>query len=240
MSNANNTAAGGGPTETAPGRTEVQSHGFCWERDLLLNIYRISTDDLSKIKYTNKADLPSELNAIDNCDLSIKTTCNENVVCMADCLRVFDAVSSGTPLHLVVIHYKQNDLTNTKRIISIVEVDLTSSSDILFGTLTRADIEKLDNAVKSVPHKRKPTQEEHSMMYTIRNELQSRSGAIYFNIKCDSRQSRLQCSFNRFKEFLDAHPSRIVARSETNEFRGGVIQLEIPSSRRVFLKKQSN
>lgn len=52
------------------------------------------------------------------------------------------------------------------------------------------------------------------------------------------RRGRLQCSFNRFQNFLKENPTRIVAQSTTNEFRGGAIAAEISSSRRVFKTKE--
>jgi hypothetical protein len=220
-------------------RKEVQAHGFSWEKELITNVYGATQEELKGIKYTSKMDLPSTLNHLDGCDISVKTSCSPNAVCMADCLRVYDAVSSGTPLHLVVIHYKQEDTTNTKKISRIVEVDLTNSRELLFGTLTRPEVEELDKAVKSVPQKRKPTEEEHRNMYSIRDRLQKKSAAIHLDIKCNSTQSRLQCSFNSFQTFLEKNASNVIARSSTNEFRGGKISYEINSSRRVFKKKQT-
>jgi hypothetical protein len=220
-------------------RNEVQSHGFSWEKELSTNVYGATQEELKDIKYTSKMDLPSELNHLDNCDVSMKTTCNENAVCMADCLRVYDAVSSGNPIHLVVIVYKQDDATNTKKISSIIEVDLTNSRELIFGTLTRSQLEDLDKAVKSIPQKRKPTDEEYKNIYSIRNKLQENSSAIHLDIKCNSTQSRLQCSFNHFQTFIEKNESRVIAKSNTNEFRGGVISCEINSPRRVFKKKQN-
>lgn len=222
-------------------KKEVQMHGFSWENEIITNVYGVTKEELrvEGIKYTSKSDLPFTLNRLDKCDVSIKTSGNENIVCMADCLRVYDAVSSGNPLHLIVIYYKQNDITNTKKISSIIEIDLTNSCSLLFGKLTRTEIEELDNAVKSVPQKRRPTIEEHKHIYSIRDIHQKNSGAIYLNIKCNSTQSRLQCSFNRFKDFIEKNESRVIAKSNTNEFRGGIISSEIVSKRRVF-KKKSN
>ena len=218
---------------------EVQAHGFSWEKELITLVYGATPEELKGIKYNSKIDLPSELNRLDSCDVSVKTSCSANAVCMADCLRMYDAVSSGKPIHLVVILYKQNDTTNTKKISSIIEVDLTNLRDLLFGTLTRSQIEELDKAVKSVPQKRKPTEDEYKNMYSIRDRLQKTSGAIHLDIKCNSTQSRLQCSFNQFQSFLEKNKTRVVAKSNTNEFRGGVLSSEIKSSRRVFKKKQS-
>ena len=218
-------------------KKEVQAHGFSWEKEIICNVYHATTEELAQIKYTSKLDLPAKLNHLDGCDVSVKTTGRANAVCMADCLRVFDAVSSGVPIHMVVIYYNQDDSNNTKKIVSITEIDLTASNDLLFGTLTRAQIEELDKAVKSVPQKRKPTAEEYAKMYSIRDTLQASCGAIHLDIKCNSTQSRLQCSFNRFQEFIEKNPTKVVAKSNTNEFRGGAISSVMQSSRRVFKKK---
>lgn len=213
---------------------EVQSHGFFWENELKTKVYGAKPDELKTIKYTDKFDLPSAYNHLDSCNLSIKTTKIPNTVCMADCLRLYDAVSSNEPLHLVVVFFKQ---CNTQKVVtSIVEVDLTNSRELLFGTLTRDQLKELDDAIKSVPQKRKPTSEEHKKIYDMKKAL--RTGAIILNIKCNSTQSRLQCSFNKFQSFLQANPSLIVAKSDTSHFRGGVISETHTSAPRVFKKSQ--
>jgi hypothetical protein len=218
-------------------RKEVQAHGFSWEKETITNIYHATNEELKEIKYTGKTDLPAKFNRLDNCDISVKTTGSKNAVCMGDCLRVFDAMGSGKPIHMVVIHYIQDDTTNQKKVTNIIEIDLTNSRDLLFGTLTRSQIEDIDKAVKSVPQKRKPTEEEYKKMYSIRDSMQELSGAIHLDIKCNSTQSRLQCSFNHFQQFIEKNPSKIIAKSDTNEFRGGSISSHIASSRRVFKKK---
>lgn len=217
--------------------TEVQSHGFIWERELCMNIYRATAEELTEIKYTSKIDLPSKFNRLDNCGISMKTSCSPNSVCMADCLRVYDAVSCGNPPnHLTVIHYTQNDETNTKHVTTITEIDITNSTVALFGDLTRDELEGLDKLVKSVPQKRKPTVEEYTKMYALRDALQRRCAAIHLDIKCNSTQSRLQCSFNSFQQFLQDNPDRVIERSKTTAFRGGSISSQILSSRRTFKK----
>ena len=167
----------------------------------------------------------------------MKTSCSPNSVCMADCLRVYDAVSCGNPPnHLTVIHYTQNDETNTKHVTTITEIDITNSTVALFGDLTRDELEGLDKLVKSIPQKRKPTVEEYTKMYALRDALQRRCAALRLDIKCNSTQSRLQCSFNRFQQFLQDNPDRLIERSETTAFRGGSISSQILSSRRTFKK----
>ena len=214
-------------------KKEVQSHGFFWEKELITKVYGATEEEIRHIKYNSKMDLPSCFNHIGNYDVSIKTTNNDNMVCMADCLRIFDAVDSGDPFHLVVIHYYQNTLT-TKKIKSIIEIDLTSSRSILFGEIKRFQIEDLNKIIKSVPNKRKPTKEEHLKMYSYRDHLKKISGYIYFNIKCNSTQSRLQCSFNNFKKFMENNPSRIISKNVGNKFIGCEITEEIISTPRIF------
>jgi hypothetical protein len=112
---------------------EVQKHGFSWEKDLIHNVYGATPAEMAAVKYTSKMDLPSALNHKDGVDVSIKATGTPNSVCMADCLRVYDEVSSGKPLHLTVVTYKQDDEANTKTLTAVTEVDLTNSVAQLFG-----------------------------------------------------------------------------------------------------------
>lgn len=214
-----------------------QMHGFTWEKEILANVYHVTLEELRQIKYNSKMDLPAIFNRLDGCDISIKTTCHENIVCMADCLRVYDAVSSGEPFHLIVIFYSHDDLNKIKKINYIIEIDLTNSRELTFGSLTRFQIEELVQMIKTIPSKRKPTKEEHDNIYSMRNSLQRLSGAIQLNVKCNSSQSRLQCSFNRFKDFIESNPSRVIDKSNNNEFKTGIISPQLSSNRRRFRKK---
>lgn len=216
--------------------SEVQQHGFTWEKELITNVYGATNDELTKIKYTSKMDLPASLNKLGGYDLSVKTCGEKNAVCMADCLRIFDAVNSNKPFHMTTIFYRQNDELHTKNVLRIIEVDLTNSRKELFGTLEREDIVKLNEAVKLVPHKQKPTPEQHTHMYAIRDSLAENCGHLHLDIKCNSTQSRLQCSFNRFNLFLEKYPERIIEKSDSHHFRGGTISHSIPSGRRKFKK----
>jgi hypothetical protein len=219
---------------------EVQSHGKIWELDLATNVYGATLDELKAIKYTSAKDLPSTLNRLDAADLSIKTTQSANAVCMADCLRVYDSVSSDKPIHMTVILYTHDDATHTKRLVSITEVKLTGSAKLLFGSLTRDQLVTLDTLVKAVPQKRSPTQEEHAALYAYRNTLQAQSGAIHLDIKCNSQQSRLQCSFNHFQDFLKTYPERIIASSTTGDFRGKKVVTQVLNTQRRVFKKQKS
>ena len=221
-----------------PKKNEVQKHGFTWEGEMIRNVYKCS----ESVSYTGAIDLPAHLNQLESCRVSIKTTGSPNAVCMGDCLRVYDAVSGVVPIHATVMTYVQNDETKTKKINSIVEVDITHSRTLLFGHLSRAQIEELDKLIKKVPQKRSPTPEEHTAMYTLRDALHALAGpeaAIHLDIKCNSQQSRLQCSFNRWLSFVANNPDRVVAIGDASSFRGGAICAEISSARRTFKKKRA-
>lgn len=211
----------------------VQNHGFVWENEIKFNIYNVQAGN---IKHTSVMDIPADLNGLTGIDQSVKTTGSKNQVCLGDALRIFDNISSGKPYHMTCLHYKQ-DTANTKKVVWIVELDLTSSKVQLFGNISRDEIVTLSQLVKTVPSTRKPTNDEHKMMYTFRNEIQTKVGFLKLAIKCNSTQSRLQCTFGSFQKFLETHKERVVAYSATNEFRGGVVSNSIQSSRRILSKK---
>ena len=210
---------------------EVQKHGFTWEKDILSKVYDVKHD---QIKYTSIMDLPTSLNTINNVDVSIKTTGSKSV-CMADCLHTFDNVN-GKPFHMIVVEYKQEE--NMKKLINITEVDLSKSVELLFGSLKKEQLEALDKLVKSVPQKRSPTIEEYENMYKLRDSLQPLCKAIHLDIKCNSQQSRLQCSINNFHKFLLENSSRVVEKYSDGLFRGKKILEEIVSSPRSFALKK--
>jgi hypothetical protein len=98
-------------------------------------------------------------------------------------------------------------------------------------------IECLVSLVKKVPSNRKPTKTEHGHLYELKDALQQLSGAMRLNIKCNSTQSRLQCSLHRFQQFVQDHPERVISKG-THEFRGGSITPQLVSSPRVLKPKQ--
>jgi hypothetical protein len=216
-------------------KNEVQKHGFDWEKDILINVFKTSKETLKEIKYTSPKDLPPELNSL-GFTVSIKTSGDKNSVCMADCLRCFESVSDNKPIHLIVVFFEQ--IENTKRLESIIEIDLTSTKELLFGDLTYEEIEELKTLLKNLPKKRSLTEEEKKPALALRDSLQKKSKAIYLNIKWDSKsQRRLQCSFNRFQDFIKENGSLIIEHNKTNELRGQKIQLELLSSQRSFKSK---
>ena len=218
-------------------RTGVQAHGKQIETDLCHNVYKVTTQELASIKYTNKTDLPSQFNRINKANISIKTTGNRNTVCMGDMIRLFDCVSNGEKQHLLVVHYEQTD--NVKEFKHIIEVNITDKRELLFGDLSREDIEELNRSVKVVKHKSRPTKEQHALMYDVLEAKKKKTGAIIPNIKCDSTQSRLQCSFHRFRAFIDESPSLIIEQSNTNIFHSCKIPMRYQSPPRKFKKSST-
>jgi len=217
----------------------VQSHGFTWEKDILRSVYGATETELESIGYTASKDFPGSFNKLDpGVDLSIKTTKTPDVVCMADALRVFESCGPGDPFHLVVVTYNQSSPT-TKTLASIVEIDLTDSREYLFGSVTYEDIRELNNLIKAVPSGRRKTAEESKAIKEFNFKIKNKTGAIILNPKIDSKsQRRLQCSFNRFRKFVDENPTRIIAQSLDGNFRTGQIQETIVSSPRVLKEKR--
>ena len=224
---------------SAPEKKEVQAHGFLWERQLLTRVYGVTAEEMATITYTHHIDCPAAFNHTTHANVSIKTT-GSNTICMGDALTIFDKVATkskeGAPLHLTVVRYKQATPT-TKQVKEIIVVNLTDSLELLFGTALRADVEALDRLVKAVPQKRSPTPEEHTAIYALQKSLKAKLKGIYLNVKCDSKQSRLQCSINKWAAFIAANPDRVIVKSAGPSLYGGTIDEIIESAPRKLKKK---
>ena len=149
----------------------VQNHGFFWEHELLVNVYRVDPYELKKVGHTSPFDGPAHLNRLTGIDMSIKTTGNSGTICLGDCLRIYEDVSSGKPYHMTVLHYKQDDATKTKNVMWITEIELTSSIQLMFGDLTREDISSLFR--RNVVQQRKNTQQSTIPRNSCRHALGS-------------------------------------------------------------------
>lgn len=211
---------------------ENQAHGKFWEQELARNVYRATDAELASISHTASIDIPRACNHLDCTDVSIKVTGGRSVD-MGDVVRVYNEVSSGEPIHLVVISWTQVSAT-TKRLQRIVEIDLTNSVELLFGTATIADIKALVDYVKSVPNHGRTAA--HQATYkNMATDLSRRcGGALRYAPKVDSKtQRRVQCSFRNFLQFVQQNSERVIATSTTCEFRGGTIADTCLSTRRV-------
>lgn len=217
-------------------KNAVQRHGKIWEIDILQKIYCLTENEIEQIKTTSVMDCPSYYNHIDSepTDVAIKTT-NSPSVCMSDCLRMYDNISTSKKFHVLIIQYEQNG--NEKQIKNILEINITNMLGTLFGDINRDQLEKLVELVKLVPTKRKPTGEERKAMYSFRDKLHDQRGVLSLNIKCNSTNSRLQCSIPNINKFKKDYPNIIVRESSSNLWRGNYIIEKILSTKRSFRPK---
>lgn len=212
---------------------ENQGHGKTWEKDLGLNVYKATQEELDTVSHTAPIDIPSKFNRIDGIDISIKTSGN-NIIDMSDVVRVFDEVSNDQKFHMTVVHWEKKDET-TKKLKSITEVDLTKSVTLLFGTVTRDQLVELVKITKAVGKVRPDVSAEQrasqiSSAYTMRDELHKISGIMHFHLMFyTNNPSRVQGQFTQFSNFVKENSERLIARSENGEFRGGKITEEIAS-----------
>lgn len=215
---------------------ENQGHGKRWEKDLGINVYKATEAELNSVSHTAPIDVPRAFNRLDGTDVSIKVS-GGNAIDMGDIVRVFNEVSSGQKIHMTVVTWEQQNPT-TKKLKSITEVDLTNSVNLLFGTVTLSEIEELVAYVKAIPHHGRTAQ--HQATYKrMASDLKKKNGGwISYAPKVDSAtQRRVQGHFSQFSQFVKENPSRVIATSQTGEFRGGKIAEEIVSTPRVRNKK---
>ncbi len=223
-------------TEMTTEKKEAQAHGFLLEHQLLTRIYGATDAELATLSYTNRCDCPAVFNRVTGVKLSIKAAGKDGVD-MADHLRIYDEVGDpSSPLHVVVVRYKQEG--SVKRIIEIIEFDLTNCRALLFGSVTRAQLEEYDRAIKAIPRGRSPTDGEKAIYKARVKEINAHMGALRIRPKCDSNcQRRVQCSLPKWTAFIAAHPDRVIAKSASATLHGGSIDATIESGPRQRKKK---
>lgn len=220
---------------------ENQGHGKTWERDLGLNVYKATEAELNSVSHTAPIDVPRAFNRLDGTDISIKVS-GSDTIDMADCVRVFDEVSSGQKIHMTVVLWSQLNPT-TKKLKSVTEVDLTASVELLYGKVSRDQLVALVAAAKAVGKVRPDVSAETraaqiKTAYAMRDELHKMTGLMHFHLMFyTNNPSRVQGQFTQFGRFVQENPSRVVATSQTGEFRGGRLTEEIVSTPRVRNKK---
>lgn len=172
---------------------ESQQHGFLWESNIKSAVFGLSGKD----EYTAVHDIPSSRNRFDpNETISVKTTGN-TTLCMGDALRLFDYESGVTHTCIAIRHKQCGD---TKVLTNVYELDLTQR-DVLWGSITRQDIEELNRLVRSMPINQRDPDIDKAITQKKR-ELNAKSGAVRFNPKINSNtQRRLQCSIPMFASY---------------------------------------
>jgi hypothetical protein len=155
---------------------------------------------------TSIHDISKEENALDSSEtISIKTTKGNYIDC-GDVLRLFD-YDYREKHTMTVFCYSQE--VNKRVINKIFEMNMNEEfKKILFGDITRSEIEELDKYIKSIPNYGRTVQ--HSDTYkSMAKKLKEKSnGWISYAPKVDSKsQRRLQCSIRNLDKFLEKNKS---------------------------------
>jgi hypothetical protein len=207
---------------------ESQAHGFIWEKSVLEGVYGIFNTQQGG-SYTRKHDVPANENMIDHVNVSIKTAGGKSVD-MGDARRVFDA-AENEPITLLVLQYKQEGAEKVLK--NVLEVDLTSSTEELFGEVTLAEISELHEYIRNIPPGTASLRIREEYKERAR-KLNLKSGALQFRPKVDSKnQRRLQCSFPDIGAFCERWPERIKSQNSDGIFKEAQIPLRILSAVRA-------
>ena len=200
---------------------ENQQHGFLWESEIKTKVFGLDDSD----PYTAVHDVDRCRNTLNpNENVSIKTT-GSDTLCMGDALRVFD-YEAGVQHTCIAVRYDQHE--TEKRLNKVYELDLMQRQ-LLWGTITKEDIESLDSLVRSMPAGNRVPDIDRAIKQK-KKELNAKSGAIRFNPKIDSKnQRRLQCSIPKFASY----PTLIKSVCSDPLVRGIAIAASILSGRRV-------
>lgn len=172
---------------------ERQHHGVVfekWVRDTFFDGYQPSG-------YTQKWDIPAGVNTRHgNIPVNPKAAKYRGPVDFGDALRQFDIEE---PFWLVVGYWEEKE--GFRRMVHITALRIEPAAwRALWGSLTRADLEKLDAVIKD----RSLTPEEaRAAAQSLKRQPRYRDALITLNPKIDEKtQRRLQCSL-RFDTLFD-------------------------------------
>lgn len=206
---------------------EVQNHGVVfeqWIRDTFFDGYRPES-------YTQKWDIPASANVnFGGIPVNPKATKYKTAVDMGDALRQFDIQE---PFWLIIGYWQQNG--ETKRFVNVVARRIEPAQwHKLWGDLTRADLERLDEIIKTTPDFR----EARRLAQQIKREPQFKSSLITLNPKIDSHsQRRLQCSLSWSKVFKILAPDADPSIQKRPMLWDVAVDIEVQSPPRTFAKK---
>ena len=190
---------------------EVQRHGLVWETwiaDTFFGGYR-------QASYTQQWDIPAEANAAHGgIPANPKFAKFGTPVDLGDALRQFDI---DEPFLLLIGYWAQEG--GSKRIVNAVAIRVEPAQwRALWGDITRADLERLDAAIKD---RDIDYLEARRRAQAIKAEPPFRTAAITLNPKIDSRvQRRLQCSLSFSKVFAHLAPGASRAAIDSQKLWG--------------------
>lgn len=176
---------------------EVQAHGLVfehWINDTFFDGYRASG-------YTQKWDVPAEINRLPDPDLAglplnPKATKFKTPVGLGDALRQFDI---DEPF-ILILGYWEQPAPREKRFVKLLAPRIDPAVwRKLWGPITRADLERLDALIKD---RSLPVVEVRRLAQEMKKRPPFSESIIVLNPKIDTQgQRRLQCSL-RYADVL--------------------------------------
>ena len=179
---------------------------------------------VSNVGYTSLHDIPAQFN--DDTPASVKSSVGDTCDC-GDAIRMFN--NSGLQKYQM-IRGRFEQVVDSKHLREVDWVDLSNSSELLWGTLTLAQGTSLDELTKTCPS---VGEDIRKAVHQLKKELNAKSGFMQFRPKMDSSQHRLQCSIPSWSKLINAHPERTLYHTDTGMFRGSQLTLVRESPRRI-------
>lgn len=204
---------------------EVQSHGLVfekWVRDTFFDGY-------VPPGYTQKWDIPAEINRRHGgLPVNPKAIKYRTPVDLGDALRQFDI---NEPFILVIGYWVQEG--KEKRIVNIIAPVVTPETlRRLWGDVTRADLERLDDLIKD---RSLDYREVRQQAQALKKQPPYNTSIITLNPKIDSKgQRRLQCSLSFTKVFKYLAPEADPGEQEPPSLWGVPFTATITSGPRTF------
>ncbi len=215
-----------GPAAAKPpaGRQEVQRHGVVFEEWIRNTFFA----GYQPVDYTQRWDIPANVNTNHGgIPVNPKAAKWGAPVDLGDALRQFDI---REPFLLIVGFWQQQGAV--KRFVNVQAIRVEPEQWLqLWGSVTRADLERLDALIKD------PSRD----VLAVRREAQAMKrrppfteAVIQVNPKIDVKQRRLQCSL-RFGDFF-GHLAPLADRAATNAptLFGVALPAEVASPPREF------
>lgn len=195
-----------------------QQNGHDFDNEIK-NIYSVHS-----VPYTSPHDIPEEFN--NGIPASIKSSVGKTCDC-GDALRMFNN-SKLDKYQMIRGRFEQ--VGEQKHLREVHLVDLSNSTELLWGSITVDDVVKLNELTK----KYRPGEEQiRKDVHTMKNELNAKSGLMQFRPKMDSQQHRLQCSIPDWTNFIESHPTRVIEHITNGLFHGTQLTLVKDSLKRI-------
>lgn len=195
--------------------TQSQGHGPAIENELCVKVWHLEAVRNSSERH----DIPKHLNRFNPNEIVSIKSMKGYKVCMGDILRIYDRCGSDEIYTLLIARYLQ--VGGEKRIVEIVEMNYNEEFHrLLFGTITREEIEEYDRWIRAIPHG-EPDQTVRDEYLKRKNDLQKlHHMRIHISPKVDSkRQRRVQCEIPHLDQLWEQFPQFILSRT-TNQVRG--------------------